>query len=909
MKLKMCLKEGYCIDPEFFLKAEDSSVLSFENFKVTNGDTFVSDWVYMDTTEYAILEYDVVVDDFAKIGKYTYDISYIIPQEFYDEDGQLDEDMLEPGNLRMEVFVANEKIPPQISVVQGAEHYVNAGETVVFSFLVENQGELMALDTYVEADYAPFDRTLIPVYTPLNQKMGTMPAGDTKEVTVMYKIAEDAETQRIKLPINVTYKLENGNPGSDVTYVYLYVQGVEEKEDFVPIISNVKQSVEKPKAGEYVTVSFELENRSSENIPNVRLDVTSMDSGFSVADNDPYIYIGTLSAGEKRTVEVKLLASNDIAEGTYVQKMTCYYSNNASYDTEIRIKNVTNPAPKLAAPYVRNVKQSLSQPVAGEKLTMSFELVNDSDVEIREAKVVLPMLSDNGFLPTNAEPYVQVGTIPANSQKTVSLEVKVGEKIAEGFNQLDIEIEYLGQTNNGQYAKQEEPAILNILNVKNPTEEGLMVAPYVKNVKQSLEQPLAGEKLTVSFDLINDGEVEIKDVKVLLPMLSENGFLPTSAEPYVYVGTIPANSKKTVNLDVKVGEKITGGFNQLTIEMEYLAQVNGGGQVKQSEAATLYILNVKNPAEEEVTISRPKLMVSNFYTNVEEVKAGNIFDFTFELLNTNESIDAKNIKVTVSGASNAFSVTAGGNSFFVNSIKAQETAPITINLKASAAATTGAYPIHIKIEYEYEGMVATSSYSGEVVEEEILLQVKENLRPSVENIYVGSWDTPMVNQPTVMNFEFYNMGKSMLNNTYVTIEGDFMLANGSNSYYIGNISAGMPEYIEFDVVPLMEGNAVGKMVIHMEDSNGDEVTMEKEFSAYVMGEMAWDDMYYPDYGDMDLGYPGDSMPVDGDVAKEPIVPLWLFLCIQGAIVVIVIPVTRAIRLAAYRRKIKQEDSI
>ena len=33
------------------------------------------------------------------------------------------------------------------------------------------------------------------------------------------------------------------------------------------------------------------------------------------------------------------------------------------------------------------------------------------------------------------------------------------------------------------------------------------------------------------------------------------------------------------------------------------------------------------------------------------------------------SIDAKNIKVTISGASNVFSVTAGGNSFFVNAIK------------------------------------------------------------------------------------------------------------------------------------------------------------------------------------------------------------------------------------------------
>ena len=58
-----------------------------------------------------------------------------------------------------------------------------------------------------------------------------------------------------------------------------------------------------------------------------------------------------------------------------------------------------------------------------------------------------------------------------------------------------------------------------------------------------------------------------------------------------------------------------------------------------SETVTLYILDVKNPEDIEGTVSRPKLMVSDFYTDVEEVKAGNVFDFTFKIMNTNESIN------------------------------------------------------------------------------------------------------------------------------------------------------------------------------------------------------------------------------------------------------------------------------
>lgn len=668
------VKEGYYYAPKFTIyDAEDS--ISFRNIKIRNTDDRNSTSYDMDLTEFdwdsVTIEFDIVADEFAKIGKVGYYIGCEATSTTeYNEEG---EDLVKDlGKLYFEVSVINEKIPPQMSLVFGAEHYVGAGETLSLTLTLKNEGELQALDTYVEADYSAFDKVLIPQYTPLKHKIGSMAADKSAEATLVYKVAEDAETQVIKLPVNVSYKLANGDELTTIVYSYIYVEG-------------------KPEA-------------------------------------------------------------------------------------------TPTPTP--------------------------------------------------------------------------------------------------------------EPKALLLLN----------------SVKQSPSQPMAGEKITVSFYLENAGTAAVKNVKVLPTGLSTSGFEPVTSEPYQYFESIAAGKKQKVEFTLRVGKDIQEGLNMLNVQYSYDMET-GHGVTSASDSVTLYILDVQNPDESEMTISRPKLMVSNFYTDVEEVKAGGVFDFTFDIMNTNDSIDAKNIKVTVSGASNVFSVTAGGNSFFVNKIKAQETAPITINLKASAAATTGAYPIQIKIEYEYEGMVATATYSGEIVEEEILLQVKENLRPSVENVYVGSWDTPMLNQPTTMSFEFYNMGKSTLNNTYVTVEGDFMLANGSNSYYIGNIAAGMPEYIEFDVVPLIEGDAVGKMIIHMEDSNGDEVTMEKEFTAYVMGEMVWEDPGYMDPGYMDPGYMDPSMPVDGDTAEGPIVPLWLFLCIQGGILVIVIPVVRAIRLAAYRRKIKREDAI
>ncbi len=651
MKMELSLKEGWCSSPAFeVVPTDSSSPLTINNVKITNKEYPENPYVFITNTTSAILEYDITIDDYAKIGTYGYYITYT--GETGDDEEQTP---AAPGRLQMKVVVVAEKTPPQIAVISNTEFSAKAGEEVELKFTIRNEGEIKALNTYISVGYN--NAYMIPTYTPLDQKVGDLVKGATREVTVSYTISKDAPTERVRLPINVTYKNQQGESFTTDQYaLYLNIEG---------------KQAEQPEA----------------------------------------------------------------------------------------------------------------------------------------ATVVL------------------------------------------------------------------------------------------NTVKQSPAAPKAGENLKVTFSLQNLGKADATDVKVSATGLSSNGFEPINSEPYQYVGSIGAGSSKQVEVTVKVGENISAGLNTLNIQYSY---TDATGKVT-TESVPLNILNVQNNKDEDTTISRPKLMISDFYTDIEEVKAGNVFDFTFELLNTNDEIAAKNIKAIVTSSDGTFSVTAGGNSFFVKEIKPGETAKITINLKASAAATTKACPINIRMEYEYEGMVTSANYTGEVVEETLLLQVKENLRPSVENVYIANWSNPTVNQPVALNFEFYNMGKSTLNNAYVTIEGDFMLSNGSNSYYIGNISAGMPEYVEFDVVPLVEGNAVGKMIIHMEDSNGEEVLLEKEFSSYISGEQQWIDP-----GIEDPSVPADVTPVD---VKKPIVPLWVFLCIQAGILVVIIPVTRKLFLIAYRRKIRKEDEI
>jgi hypothetical protein len=172
-----------------------------------------------------------------------------------------------------------------------------------------------------------------------------------------------------------------------------------------------------------------------------------------------------------------------------------------------------------------------------------------------------------------------------------------------------------------------------------------------------------------------------------------------------------------------VSNEAAEGVHTLEIKCDY--KDNSG--TPQSDPATIYVLDVQNSG----ATSKPKLIISNFSTDIEELRAGSTFNFIFDIYNTHSNVDAKNIKVTVSQAENVFAVTKGSNTFYIDRISAGQTKENSIELKVKSDAVTKAYPLEIKFEYEYAGAEVnpTTGEIGEKVTETINLQAVENSRP------------------------------------------------------------------------------------------------------------------------------------------------------------------------------------
>ena len=524
---------------------------------------------------------------------------------------------------------------------------------------------------------------------------------------------------------------------------------------------------------------------------------------------------------------------------------------------------------------------------------ITFTVTNTGEIEAKNVRLSADY-SGGLLLPEYTDYTKKLGDMKSKASQRVSLTVKILETVQQRVVQLPIVItykdsdgaSYTADTNNILYLEIELPE------TDEDFENGTLL---VSNVKQSPAKPKAGEKVSLTFDMENTGEKDYTDTKIYIDYVSGTGFEPVKAEPYQYVGTIKAGQKKTVTVNVIAGKEIDAGMNVLGVKYTY----KDGRKEEVPGSVTLYVLDVQK-AEESAGLSRPKLMVSEFSTNMDVIKSGEEFDFTFKVYNTHSETTAKNIKVTVT--SEMFSVTKGSNSFFLSKIAPEDSAEITINLKASAAAMTGSYPVNIQMEYEYDGMpVSESNAGGVTVTETKMLLIKENLRVSVENVAVGGWNTPFANQPTQLSFSIYNMGKSTLNNVYFTVDGDFAVANGS-SYYYGTLQAGYPDYVEMDIIPLVAGDATGTLTIHMEDSNGDEVTYVSDLNAYIMemggGENNWD---VPD-----IPTDVDPMPEPVEQAK-PLVSIPVFAGILVVAFLLSFFVTRGIRIACYKRKLRKEQ--
>lgn len=697
------------------------------------------------------------------------------------------------------------------------------------------------------------------------------------------------ETASIKsYPVNLIIKGTSGYTTNDITAVLPFnLRILEEKAPAQLTIGKMGNVSLLP--GNKANLSFVVKNEGELVARNAFMSINYGESGIARDYSALDIKIGDLSSGEERqiTLPVDVLSTAVAGKKTLIANFTFKTIDGdelkTSYDFSLDILSNDN-IPSLDIEEIKS--NNVLKP--GEEFELIFSLRNYGEILARDLKVTVDTeTGSNSFIKNYVTDNIIVNDIKTGASRDVKVPLIVSRNATNGFNAIKLSIEYK-DSSGATYTKSKTL----YLDVSAEEDKGANI--IISNVLQSPKQPVAGGRLEVSFDMENKSAIDLNELKVSLKNLTGNTFIPVESAPYLYLESLKAGTTKRITIPLTVSEDIEEGLNNLLIDYSY----TGGG-----DSINIPILDVQNDLG---SASKPRLIISKYEADIDELRAGSVFNFKFEVTNTHTSVAAKNIILTVTGKSSSgqevFTVTQGSNSFFVSKIGPGETFSEALELKVKSDTATNAYPINVTIEYEYDGIEPnpTTGKVGETEDYELNLQVVENARPVVDYVNVYSWDREViVNNPASLSFEFYNMGKSTLNNVIATVEGDFMPSGGS-MYFMGNVMAGGNAYAEFEVIPNVEGMAYGIVKITYEDSNGEEQVYTKEFEASVMGEQTWDPGI-PGDGGVDVFNPTVPEP------KKPILATWLFVIIQVIIFILFIPITRKVIINIYKSKLRKKE--
>ena len=623
-----------------------------------------------------------------------------------------------------------------------------------------------------------------------------------------------------------------------------------------------------------------------------------LDPGYSVELHR----IGDIYAGNsgKITIPVNVLSDCKVGQHTITANFT--YKDSAG-EEKTSSKNIYVNVKEVGkvdnAPFISLLTNDNYKKITPDsKDSVTVKIKNEGDADAKNVRLRVPegLGADVGITKAFTSDYIDVGTIEPGKTMKVDIPFVVAKSGQKELTDIKIEVDYTGKD---ESAVKTAKMSLYLVSPEAAVPEENRDLITITGASHTPSTPYAGSNVTVYFTVNNGGTRTIRDFKIKGEQLSKANFEPISSNPETYVGDIEKGKSKSVSMTFRVGEEIPEGLNTLAFSYTY---VDADG-VMQNGNYSMYVLNVVN--EKGSSIGKPKLIVDSWNVVDEkgDIHAGDVFDLNFSLLNTHGTKAAKNIKITLTQAEGIFAPKSGSNMFYETKIGPGERIEKTIQLKAKSTTATGDYDLVIKVEYEYDDMSDADKEAGGVTDDNTLkIHTVENYRPKIENLFVEGMDGGIyMGQEATLSFEFYNMGQSQLNNVFVTVEGDFALANNSEMSFVGTVMAGGQEYVSPSIIPLVSGEAQGTVVVHFEDSNGDEVTTSSNFMAMVEDFPSGDfggDFYDPGFD------PGFDMPEEE--AAEPIMPVWAFILMLVAVLGLGTLITYKVIISSKKKKMRRE---
>lgn len=386
-----------------------------------------------------------------------------------------------------------------------------------------------------------------------------------------------------------------------------------------------------------------------------------------------------------------------------------------------------------------------------------------------------------------------------------------------------------------QYQKAQD-FVLNLKNTGNVDLKNIHVSPKLKDqgdqwpfrteyqsYEASLSSLAAGESGSVKFSFTQRDDAGDGRYQLVFSVTAENeaGDQVVVGEWSFYVNTTakPEKQKEDSTQSGGAGSSGSGaGFEQMAAAGGFdngTAVYSGGG-------------------ESSGNGSVPRVIVTGFTTNPAEVKAGSDFTLTIHLKNTSKQTRVGNMLFELQAPTEgddeqttapAFLPTSGSNSIYLEGIRADGSADISMKLNAKADLVQKPYGINLSMKYEDSQAAQVEAQAS------LSIPVKQNARFEFSEFEITP-ESVEVGEEANVSCNLYNLGRIKLYNVKAIFEGDQI---DKEEVFLGNLEPGSSTAIDamLEGTRISDGEGKIKMTLSYEDEAGSVSTAEENLTLPV----------------------------------------------------------------------------
>lgn len=378
--------------------------------------------------------------------------------------------------------------------------------------------------------------------------------------------------------------------------------------------------------------------------------------------------------------------------------------------------------------------------------------------------------------------------------------------------------------------------------------------------EQKIDTLKAGEKIEISFDFVQRDDAGTRRYAIPFSVYEGDSDEPIATHK-LYVNT---TEKPQADNSQNQGDNGNGGDAMTaSVGNDEPAVYSGGGSGSGGSSSDSSV---------------PRVIVTGFDTNPAEVHAGSDFTLTIHLKNTSKKTKVQNMLFELEAPTEgtdeqtsapAFLPTSGSNSIYLDGIKADGTADISITLNAKADLLQKPYSINLSMKYEDSQATQIDSSSS------ISIPVKQDARFEFSEFEISPQTIEVGGEANVM-CSLYNLGRIKLYNAKARFEGNGIK---KQEIFIGNVEAGATGSIDamLEGEKVTNGNSKITMTLSYEDESGNISETTKDFELEVTEAVDDSDMYMNTDGDVDAGSSG-----------FPVVPVVVVIVIIAGVVAAVV---------------------